>query len=520
VGRRKRGTSEIIVNTNRGETRVALLENGVVTELYLERRRDRGVVGNVYKGVVTKVLPGMQAAFVDLGMERAGFLYVSDVDVAGYLEDYERFLVEEGEVPELDEEPIPAGRRHERRKRGQHQGIEELLQVRQELLVQLTREPMGSKGPRLTSYITLPGRYLVYMPTVDHVGVSRRIESEVERRRLRELVKEIKADGAGYIIRTESEGHNKQEFVSDMEFLSKVWQDILRKSEKATGPCLIHPDLNLVLRTVRDLFTHDVDRMVMDNRRDYEQCLGFVTSYLPHLRSKVEHYRRREPIFDAYGIELEIERALGKRVWLKSGGYILIEETEALVTIDVNTGRYVGKRNPEETILKTNLEAIKEIVYQLRLRNIGGIIIIDFIDMEKEGHREKVFATLEEALKADRARTSIHRPSELGLVQMTRKRVRQSLGRVLCDACPYCDGRGAIKSSKTVCYEVMREIRRASSGSKNRSKVVVTVHPDVADMLLDEESASVDQLESELKRKIVIKADYDLHREQYDVVSS
>ncbi len=519
MGRRKRGTSEIIVNANRSETRVALLEGGVVTELYVERHRDRGIAGNVYKGVVTKVLPGMQAAFVDLGMDRAGFLYVSDVDVAGYLEDYERFLVGEGEgelaVP--DDESAPEVRVPDRRRHRHHQDIEELLQVGQELPVQVTREPIGTKGARLTSYITLPGRYLVYMPTVNHVGVSRRIETEGERRRLREIVKEIKADGAGYIIRTESEGHSRQDLESDMEFLNKVWQDILRKSEEATAPSLIHPDLSLVLRTVRDLFTRDVDRMVLDDPVEYERCLEFVTSYLPHLRSKVELHKGREPIFDAYGLELEIERALGKRVWLKSGGYIIIEHTEALVTIDVNTGRYVGKRSPEETILKTNLEAIKEIVYQLRLRNIGGIIIIDFIDMEKEAHREKVFGALEEALKADRARTSIHRPSQLGLVEMTRKRVREDLGRVLCDACPYCDGRGVIKSSRTVCYEVLREIRRASFAYKSRGKLIVTVHPDVADILLDEDSVSVDRLESELNRKIVVKADYDMHREQYDV---
>ena len=506
--------SEIIIDTTSHETRVALLENGSVTELYVEREKDKGIVGNIYKGIVTKILPGMQAAFVDLGLRRAGFLYVADVEPLEGAESLEKLV--EDDAPE-DEDKLLAEKRRQGR-RVLDSPIEEMLQEGQEILVQVAKEPIGTKGARVTAYITLPGRYLVFMPMVDHIGVSRRIANEEERQRLKEIVRETKTPGVGFIVRTVSEGVDRQELHSDMAFLTKLWEDIQKKAALAPAPAVVHPDLNIVLRTVRDLFTSDVDRLIVDGPQDYQTCLEFVRSYLPHLEPKIQLHQGKEPIFEAYGVELEIERALGRKIWLKSGGYIVIDQTEALVAVDVNTGRFVGKRNPEETILQTNLEAVKEIVYQLRLRNIGGIIIIDFIDMEREESREKVYNALLNTLRSDRSRTRISKISELGLVEMTRKRVRESLGRVLCRPCPYCDGSGAIKSSTTICYEILREIRRAATTSEKRRKIMVRLHPVVADLLLEDEGNFLESLEERFQKQIVIKGDYDLHEEQYEVM--
>jgi ribonuclease G len=506
--------SEILIDTTSHETRVALLENGSVAELYMERERDKGIVGNIYKGIVTKILPGMQAAFVDLGLRRAGFLYVADVESLDSGESLEKFV--EDEPAEEDDKLLTDRRRPGRRLLGPP--IEDLLQEGQEILVQVSKEPIGTKGARLTSYITLPGRYLVFMPMVDHIGVSRRIVNEEERQRLKDIVREGKQPGVGFIVRTVSEGVDRQELHSDAVFLTKLWDDIQRKAAATPAPALVHPDLNIVLRTVRDLFTSEVDALIIEDVQDHETCLNFVRSYLPHLQPKIQLYQGKEPLFEAYGLELEIERALGRKIWLKSGGYIVIDQTEALVAVDVNTGRFVGKRNPEETILQTNLEAIKEIVYQLRLRNIGGIIIIDFIDMEREESREKVYNALLNALRSDRSRTRISKISELGLVEMTRKRVRESLSRVICRPCPYCDGSGTIKSAATISYEILREIRRAGATSQKRRKILVRLHPIVADLLLDEEGAFLEALEQEFQKQIVVKGDYDLHEEQYEVM--
>lgn len=505
--------SEILIDTTSHETRVALLENGSVAELYVERERHKGIVGNIYKGLVTKILPGMQAAFVDLGLRRAGFLYVADVESVEGGDSLEKLVDDEP----IDDDKLLAERRRFGR-RAVDYPIEELLQRGQDILVQVSKEPIGTKGARVTSYITLPGRYLVFMPMVDHVGVSRRIANEEERQRLKDIVREAKAPGVGFIVRTVSEGVDRQEIHSDMAFLTRLWEDIQKRAMAIPAPNLVHPDLNILLRTVRDLFTSDVDRLILDSPQDYETCLDFVRSYLPHLEAKIQLYPGKEPLFEAYGVELEIERALGRKIWLKSGGYIVIDQTEALVAIDVNTGRFVGRRNPEETILQTNLEAVKEIVYQLRLRNIGGIIIIDFIDMEHEESREKVYNALLNALRSDRSRTRITKISELGLVEMTRKRVRESLGRVLCRPCPYCDGSGAIKSAATICYEILREIRRAASTSQRRRKIVVQLHPVVADVLLEEERGYLETLEEQFQKQIIIKGDYDLHEEQYEVM--
>jgi ribonuclease G len=506
--------SEILIDTTSHETRVALLENGSVTELYVEREKDKGIVGNIYKGIVTKILPGMQAAFVDMGLRRAGFLYVADVEPLEGTESLEK-LIEDDPIEE-DDKLLAEKRRPGRR--AFDMPIEEVLQEGQEILVQVSKEPLGTKGARITAYITLPGRYLVFMPMVEHIGISRRIANEEERLRLKEIVREAKIPGVGFIVRTVSEGVASHELHSDMTFLTKLWEDIQRKAATLAAPALVHPDLNIVLRTVRDLFTGEVDHLIMGNPQDYQSCLDFVRTYLPHLQPKIELYQEKEPIFEAYGVELEIERALGRKIWLKSGGYIVIDQTEALVAVDVNTGRFVGKRNPEETILQTNLEAVKEIVYQLRLRNIGGIIIIDFIDMEREESRDKVYNALLNALRTDRSRTRISKISDLGLVEMTRKRVRESLGRVLCRPCPYCDGSGTIKSAPTVCYEILREVHRAASTSEKRRKILVRLHPVVADLLLDEETGYLGSLEEQFQKQIVIKGDYGLHEEQYEVM--
>ncbi len=379
--------SELVINVTAHETRISLIEKGTIAELYIERTREKGIVGNIYKGRVVRVLPGMQAAFVDIGLEKAAFLYVADVFDA--IEEYEN-LLDDGKKDRPDDD-------------GSHpeykilHPIEDLLQEGQELLVQVSKEPIGTKGARITSHISLPGRHVVYMPTVDHVGISRRIEEEEERERLREIVDRVRQPGCGFIVRTASEGKTEEDLRADMQYLATIWAEIVKKKEKAAAPCLIHADLDVVQKVVRDIVTDDVTRIVVDSKPDQERIIQFISTFMPKMKSSVDLYDDEEPIFDHYGLEVEISRALGRKVWLKSGGYIIIEQTEALTAIDVNTGRFVGKHNLEDTILKTNLEAVKEIAYQLRLRNIGGIIIIDFIDMEKEANREKVYAALEEA---------------------------------------------------------------------------------------------------------------------------
>jgi ribonuclease G len=497
--------SEIIVNAGREETRVALLENGLVTEIYIDRKKDRGIAGNVYKGRVMKVLPGMQAAFIDVGLEKSAFLYVGDVfDSAS---EYAPMMDDEGLELEVES----------KRKRSHARTIEDLLQEGQEILVQVSKEPISTKGARVTTYISIPGRYLVMMPGINHIGVSRRIEKGEERKRLREIVERLRKPNTGYIIRTASEGRSEEDFTADIEFLSRLWENILKKKEKTSAPALLHNELDLIFRVIRDVFTKDIDRMVIDAPEEYQRVREFVDSYIPQLNRYVKLYDHDEPVFDHHGVEIEISRALGRKVWLKSGGYIIIDQTEALTTIDINTGRYVGKRTLEDTILKTNLEAVREVAYQLRLRNIGGIIILDFIDMEREDNRRKVYAALQEALVRDKAKTTISHISPLGLIEMTRKRIRESLGRTLCEPCPYCDGRGYVKSSRTICYEVLRELRRAFTGAEEK-KALVTVNSVVADMLYDEEREGVEALEKEFQKKIVIKADPNLHQEQYEVV--
>ena len=499
-------STELIINVSSQETRVALVENGVLAELYIEHHTDRGIAGNIYKGKVVRVLPGMQAAFIDIGLEKAAFLYVSDV--CSDLEEFEEMLTIEEPGIELDSSLFNAINRPLQ--------IEDMIYEGQEVLVQVTKEPIGSKGARVSSHITLPGRHLVLMPTVNHLGVSRRIENENERKRLREIIKKIKPDGYGFIVRTASEGKNEEDLNTDMDFLLKLWDNILEKKNNIPIRSLIHHDLDMTMRTIRDLFTEDVDRLIIDSEKEYKKTLEFVETFMPKMKYSVELYDKDEPVFDAYGIEVEIGRALGEKVWLKSGGYIVIEDTEALVAIDVNTGKYVGRRNPEDTILKTNLEAVKEIAYQLRLRNIGGIIIIDFIDMKKESSKEKVFQSLRQALKKDKAKTNILKISELGLVEMTRKRTRDSLGGVLCEPCTYCEGKGFIKSKTTILNEVIREIKREITEIQG-STIYVFVNPDISDLLFEEERTEIDTLERRYNKSIIIKARDDFHQEQFEV---
>ena len=489
---------KIIINVAPEQTRVALLDANVqLSELYIERIKDAGLVGNVYKGKVVKILPGMQSAFVDIGLEKAAFLHAADV-LSGF--DYSIF----GEDLE-DAVPI-------------NLPIEDMLQEGEDVFVQVSKDLIGSKGARVTSYITLPGRYLVLMPGVDHIGVSRKILHEDERNRLKDLIAELKPDNFGFIIRTASEGCTDDELKRDIDYLMLVWENIQKKKDKVSSPHLLYSDLDLTLRSVRDFLSHEIVKLIVDSKSEYTKLLDFVNTYFPKLAEKIELYEGTEPIFDAYGIELEIPKALGKRIWLKSGGYIIIDQTEALTSIDVNTGKFVGKASLEDTIFKTNIEAVKEIAYQIRLRNLGGIIIIDFIDMEKEENRHKLFSVFQEAMSNDRAKCTILEVSELGLIQMTRKRVRESLERILCDSCPYCDGKGFVKSPTTVAYEIFMELRRIGVSQKN-SKIMITANPQVADLIYEDEREGIEMIEKENGFKIIVKADSSFHQEFYEVAT-
>jgi len=514
-------SAELIINSNPFETRVALVENGQVAELYVERSSDRGIAGNIYKARVVRVLPGMQAAFVDIGLDKAAFLYVSDIYRP--MSEIEQLFISscENENDEAKSSEVienAACEYGESDFRWTYNGIpiEDRLQEGQDILVQVAKEPIGSKGARITTHITLPGRNLVFMPTMDRVGVSRRIEDETERKRLREMICEIKPPHRGFIVRTAAEGAEREKLQAECDFVAKLWQTIQRRSENGPVPSLIYQELDITLRAVRDLFTKEVDRLVIDSETEYRKILNFTETFMPSLQNEVELYEGDEPIFDAYGIEMEIQRALSKKIWLKSGGYIVIESTEALTAIDVNTGRYVGKRNPEETILKTNLEAVKEIAYQLRLRNLGGIIIIDFIDMEKEANREKIWNALRDATYKDKSKSNILRMSDLGLIEMTRKRTKESIGQVLCEPCSYCDGEGYLKSKQTICYEVLRDLERQRKDFYGR-KVLVMAHPEVAAMFYDEERAALERVEERMHALVSVKADLNLHLENYDI---
>ena len=497
---------EIAINITPQETRAAVLENKVVTELYVDRAKKKDFVGNVYKGKVVKVLPGMQAAFIDIGLERAAFMHVSDLSVGTEPGD---ILVESDEDEKGPEFPRP--------RRQTVRPIQELLEEDQELVVQISKGPIGTKGPRVTSYCSLPGRFLVLMPNVDHIGISRRIAEEEERSRLKDIMKRIREPGFGYIVRTVSEGVSEEDLKADVGFLTAMWQDIVKKQDRHPAPAALHTDLDLTLRVVRDLFTKNVKRLLIDSKEACEAVKEFVRRYLPDQTSRIFHYDKDESLFDHLGIELEISRALSRKVWLKSGGHIVIDHTEAMTVIDVNTGRYVGKRDQEETILRNNLEAAREIAYQIKLRGIGGIIIIDFIDMERGRNRDKVYHVLVDAMGNDKARTRISRISDLGLIEISRERVREDLLRTLSDVCSDCDGRGYTRSALTVVYDIFRDIRRIGR-TAGQQTVVIGAHPHIVDMLEDTEPEALEQLQREFQYQIMVNADPLLPLEQYDIV--
>lgn len=485
-------TREIIASVEPFETRVAVQEDGTLSHIFIERGEP--LAGNVYKGKVVNVLPGMDAAFIDIGLDRNAFLHVTDIRS-------QRLAGEEVE------EPFGRG------------AIAERLRPGQEILVQVTKEPMGTKGARVTTYVALPAHYLVLMPTVNYVGVSRRITSDGERKRLRQTAERIKPEGMGLIVRTAAEGVGERELQADVDFLLSVWNRVTERAKGGRAPTLIYQDLRLVRRVVRDLLTEEVDRFMIDSPDDYGRILDLLSSFAPALRSRVSLYKGEEPIFEHFGLERELERALRRKVWLRSGGYIVIDRTEALTVIDVNTGKYVGKTDLASTIFKTNTEAIGEIVRQIILRDIGGIILVDFIDMENERHRQRVLQALHEAIKADRAKVHIIDLTRLGLVEITRKRVYQDLEEVMRTPCPYCEGRGRVLSPETMSLRVRREVRKLVRTTKARA-VLVEVHPQVQALLSRDGDGWLRRLEETSGKRLSIRAREGLHLERMNVTEA
>lgn len=485
-------SEEILVNVNPRETRAALLENGVLQEVFIERVSRRGLTGNIYKGRVQRVLPGMQAAFIDVGLERTAFLHASDIKL--------------GREPGTES---PGEGEAE---------IGDLISEGQDILVQVVKDPLGTKGARLTTYVSMPSRYLVHLPFGRGIGVSARIEDEDERARLREILGDVSTDGGGgWIVRTAAEGAPRDALRADLMFLEKLWDAVGAQGRRCPTGTLVHADLGLSLRLLRDLLAPRVERVRVDDPESYGRMKRFAASFIPDLEPKIQAYDESRPIFELYGVEEEIARALERKVTLKSGGYLVLDQTEAMTTIDVNTGAYVGHRNLEETIFKTNLEAAQAIARQVRLRNLGGIIIVDFIDMQDEDHRVQVLAAFERALQNDHARNQITEVSRLGLVEMTRKRTRESLEHILCKPCPACHGRGSVKTPETVCYEIFRDILRQSRQFEFQ-ELLVLAHAEVLDLLVDEEAAGLAELETATGKPIRLQAESGYSQDQYDVV--
>jgi ribonuclease G len=487
-------SEEILVNVTPQETRVAMVENGVLQEVLIERSQSRGLVGNVYKGKVVRVLPGMQAAFVDVGLERTAFLHAADI------------------IRTDNGAGNGAGN-------GETAAISDLLNESQEIVVQVIKDPMGTKGARLTTQITIPARNLVYLPYSRHIGVSQRIEAEADRDQLRAMVRGIagEAESGGYIIRTAAESVSQRELEGDVGFLRKTWQSIQDKIGTLPARSLIHEEQPLAIRLLRDMIVDEVEKVRIDSRETYGRARAFARAFVPEVEERIEYYPGERPIFDLYSVEDEIQKALQKKVPLKSGGYLIIDQTEAMTTVDVNTGGFVGRRNLEETLFKTNLEAAQSIARQLRLRNIGGIIIIDFIDMEDEEHKRQVLRALERALSRDRVKTFLTEMSPLGLVEVTRKRTRDSIEHVMCESCPQCSGRGIVKTARTVCYEIFREILREARQFGGEAYLVIASQV-VVDMLLDEEANSLAGLQEFIGKPIHLQVESQYHQEEFDVV--
>jgi len=542
---------EMIISSGAHDTRVAILEDDQVVEIFIERENQRGVVGNIYKGRVSKVLPGMQSSFIDIGLERDAFLYVTEV--INTVEEFEKLAGDDddedggrraevrplGEIPEslgesdsgVHPSPIanaaklPERRSRDRDRQDQPQAkIEDLLKEGQEVLVQVVKEPLGTKGARLTSHVTMPGRFLVFMPTVDHVGVSRKIESREERSRLRGIVKQFREQHGftgGVIIRTAASGRSEADIVSDLSYFHEIWTQVRNKMEHRRPPAVLFQEQSLVTKLLRDMLTDDYTAIRLDDEAEHRRVVALVERIMPSLLPRVKLYTKEYPIFEEYGIQAEIDKALRPKVWLKSGGYLVINPTEALVAIDVNTGRYVGKKSSgrlEDTIVKTNLEAVKEIVRQIRLRDLGGIIVLDLIDMEEKKNRQRIFQEVEKELRRDRSPSKAIQVSDFGLVIVTRKRVKQSIERQLTDPCPYCSGSGSIKSASTICYEILIEMKKIA-GEIEGEGVILRVNPDIARALKEEESSVFREMQHILGRPIRMKPDAHLHHEQFDLMA-
>jgi ribonuclease G len=544
---------EMVVSSTPHETRVAILEDDQVVEVFIEREQSRGVVGNIYKGRVSKVLPGMQSAFVDLGLDRDAFLYVTDVidpteesleeeedqapepvpEPEGIFNSDEPAAAVEADAPKAAAAgpPAPALNASQNGRRGRDRErtpsttkIEDLLKEGQEVVVQVLKEPLGTKGARITSHISLPGRFLVYMPTVNHIGVSRKIESRDERRRVRAIVQKFKEETGlpgGVIIRTAAVNRPEEDILSDLQYFQTVWTEVQRRRETQRSPAVLYREESLVAKLLRDFLTEQFTAIRIDDETEYQRVVTLVGRIMPSMAVRVKKYSKDYPIFDEYGVQGEIDKALRSKVWLKSGGYIVVNQTEALVAIDVNTGRYVGKKTAgrlEDTIVKTNLEAAKEIVRQMRLRDLGGIIVLDFIDMEDKKNRQKVFQAIEQELRRDRAPSKAVQVNDFGLVIITRKRVKSSLERLLTEPCPYCSGTGSIKASPTICYDILTEVKKVSADLDGYS-LVLRVNPEVARALREEGRGVFKELEAAVGRPVTVRPDDQLHHEQFDLMA-
>ena len=505
--------NEIIINSTGRETRVAIMERGQLAELHIDRGENHSYIGNVYLGKVVRVLPGMQAAFVEIGLDRAAFLYAGDI----YTEFIERNMDadnpddEDATVMETSSQVNP------------HKGIppiSDLVKEGQEILVQVSKDPISTKGARVKTHITLPGRFTVCMPTVDNIGISKKISKEKERRKLRDFVQSHRKDNCGYIVRTICEGQPLSALEQDMDYLQEIWDKIQSKKVDAKAPALLHQDQNLALRVVRDAFTEDVERLFIDDKSLHSEITKFVGVFANHLKSRIRFYKNPQPIFDTFNIEPMISRTLERKVWLKSGGYLIIDQTEALTAIDVNSGKFVGQKTLEDTTLLINLEAVEEICNQLRLRNIGGIIVLDFIDMEKAENRERVYRMMDDHLRKDRARTNLLKISELGLIEMTRKRVQEDLVSSISQTCPYCLGTGRIRDTETVVYDVLRELQRVTHRNKRARSIFVNANPSVADMLYSLELDTIQALEETNDHRVVVRALGHYHIQQFEVYVS
>ena len=500
---------EIIISDDEFETRCAVLEDGVLTEIDIERKNDEHTLNNTYKGRVENVLPGMQIAFVNIGVERHAFLHISDI-----IRDLEEDSSNDDSAKldlnrKSNNSPKPG--------RGYSYSISDLIHPNQEILVQVGKEPIGTKGPRVTTCITLPGRYVVYLPTASNIGVSRRIESAEERQRLREIAEAMRTDvEGGFIIRTSAEGKSEEDFTAEIQYLVGQWKRIVQQAEKMPAPSLVHKEHSFMIRVIRDSFTSEVTRLVIDSKEQYQEAMDYLSSSGSELRSQVQFYDKSIPIFESYGIDKELKKALSEKIWLKCGGHLVIQQTEAMVSIDVNTGKFVGKGDPDSTILSANLEAVEEVVRQIRLRDLGGIIVIDFIDMDNPEHRRMVYKLLQQALDKDRARTNLLHISELGLVEMTRQRTRPSLATVLTESCPYCDGHGSVLSTDTITIDLLRSIKKAHRKSrKKRLRVVANEH--IVSQLLDDKAGKLGQLEKSMNLQIRLQGDADIHLEDYQI---